>query len=230
VIVLACIVGLGAAALLLMAGYLLGVAADGKVRDALREENRSLAESHARLEERAAAHGRDDGELRSALETMLIPLLQREQLSMDMSRIDGQGGAQRDISTMLDRMAERGNFSAVLLSDEQGWPLAASRGAGDPARLVAISSVLMLLADRMQRDAAPPLLSLMVHDASNMSTLCRLFTVNAQRLVLTVVAPGGQLTPAALDPALVRLHAALVDQRGAPDAGEADVPAPPAGA
>lgn len=220
-IVLACIVGLGAAALLLMAGYLLGVSADGKARDALREQNRALAESHARLEERTAAQGRDDGELRAALEKMLAPLLQREQLSMDMSRIEAHEGTQRDISTMLDRMAEKGNFSAVLLSDEQGWPLAASRGVGDPARLVAISSVLMLLADRMQRDGAPSLLSLMVHDASNMSTLCRLFTVNAQRLVLTVVAPGGQLTPAVLDPALVRLNAALMEQRGAGEPGSA---------
>jgi len=52
-----------------------------------------------------------------------------------------------------------------------------------------------------------------------MTTLCRLFRVNAQRLVLPVVAAGAQLTPSALDPERVRLNAILLNKQR-PDAPE----------
>ncbi|MBL8431849.1 MAG: hypothetical protein JNK80_05585, partial [Dechloromonas sp.] len=67
-------------------------------------------------------------------------------------------------------------------------------------------------ADRLGRDDAPAPLSLMVHDGANMVTLCRIFKVGDQRLALTAVSPGGQLTTTALDPALVKVDAALANR------------------
>jgi hypothetical protein len=40
-------------------------------------------------------------------------------------------------------------------------------------------------------------------------TLIRIFRVGDQRLALTAVSPGAQLTPMALDPALARIDAVL---------------------
>ena len=96
-----------------------------------------------------------------------------------------------------------------MLSDNEGLPLAASRNARDLDRLGATSSLLLLIADRIGRDDAPAALALMVHDGANMVTMCRIFNVGDQRLALTAVSPGGQLTPTALDPALVKVNAVL---------------------
>jgi hypothetical protein len=100
-------------------------------------------------------------------------------------------------------------LSAVLLSDEEGWPLASSSNSRNPEKLAATASLLLLLADRFARDDSPAPLSLMVHDESNTITLCRIFRVGGQRLSLTAVSTGTPLTPTALDPALVKVDAVL---------------------
>ncbi|MFN7980961.1 MAG: hypothetical protein U0Q11_03810 [Vicinamibacterales bacterium] len=80
----------------------------------------------------------------------------------------------------------------------------------DLERLGATSSLMLLLADRLARDESHTPVSLLVHDADNSVTLCRLFHVDKQRLSLTAVSRGVQLGPAALDPVLVPLQTALV--------------------
>ena len=91
-------------------------------------------------------------------------------------------------------------------------PVATSRTTLDLERVAATASLLLLLADRIGRDGAPMPLSLTVHDASNVFTLCRLFCIGNQRLTLSVVAMGGQLTPTAIDPALVKFNATLLNR------------------
>jgi hypothetical protein len=205
--------GLGAAALLLIAGYLLGAREGNKARESLRLLNRGFAKEIAQLRNKVASprDNKDSNEtLRAALQEILSPLVTRERLSYEMSRLESGAGQQRNLTSVLDQMADRGNFSSVLLSDAQGWRIAASTATTDPERLGATASLLLLLADRIARDGSPAPLSLMLYDTGNTTTLCRLFSVNNQRMTLTVVVNGSELTPAAIDPALVKLNAMLI--------------------
>lgn len=213
IILSAIIVGLGAAVLLLTAGYLFGVKRGSRLRESLRTQDLIRSQDLRNLREQVSRL-RDDQEesLRTTIQQILVPLAQREKLSLDLSRLGGRSGHHGDLSALLDQIAEKGNFTAVLLSDNEGLPLAASSNARDLDRLGATSSLLLLIADRLGRDDAPAPLSLMVHDGANMVTLCRIFKVGDQRLALTAVSPGGQLTTTALDPALVKVDAALANR------------------
>lgn len=204
------VVTIGAVALLITTGYLLGTQRGREAREALRRQNAADAEELARLHERVAEQHGDEEKLRVAIQRVLSPLVQREQLAHDLARLENQSGTQRNLTALLDQIADKGNLSAVLLSDEQGLPLAASRNARDLDRLGATSSLMLLLADRLARDESHAPVSLLVNDADNSVTLCRLFHVDKQRLSLTAVSRGVQLAPAALDPVLVPLQAALM--------------------
>src|SRR5271165_2908398 len=209
-ILLSVVLGLAAALLLLGAGYLFGIRQGVEARESLRSLNRNFARDLARYRERTLQPRQEDDGLRATLQDILSPLVQRERLSIDLSRLEGGLGQHRDLTAVLDQMAEKGNFSSVLLSDAQGWRIAASSATQDPERLGATASLLLLMADRIGRDGAPTPLSLMVYDTSNTTTLCRLFSVGNQRLTLTVVSTGGQLSPSVVDPALVKLNAMLL--------------------
>lgn len=207
--ILSILVGLGAAVLLLTAGYLFGIRRGGQARADLRDQNLAAAEELTRLRERDSQHRQEDESLRTTIQRILNPLIRQEQISFDLAHLESSPDQQRDLVALLDQIAEKGNYAAVLLSDEQGWTLAGSGGAADLDRLGATSSLLMLLADRLSRDGSPTPMSLMVSDSDNRVTLCRLFSVENQRLLLTVVGVTAQVTAAALDPALIKLGAAL---------------------
>jgi hypothetical protein len=209
-ILLAAIIGIGAALLLLSAGYVFGVSRGYQAREQLRQQNLELAEALALTRQDGQQSGQDaDETLRLSIQQLLNPLIQREQLSFDLSNLQAVPGRRSDLTALLDQIAEKGNLSAVLLSDEEGWPLASSGNARNPEKLGATASLLLLLADRFARDDSPAPLSLMVHDESNTVTLSRIFRVGGQRLSLTAVSTGNQLTPTALDPALVKVDAVL---------------------
>lgn len=251
----AALLGIGAAALLVAAGYLLGIKRGTDARDALRtrlqardaagrqqlqELTRSLQQHEAtqrvlesnmrvymdRLDdapadaarlradlrtmlEPIAERDKDDGALRAAVQELLEPLVAREQLGHDLAHLELGSGQRGELPRLLDDIASRGGFSAVLLSDDDGLPLAASQGAADLERLAGVTSLVMLVADRLSRDDGPAPLAVMVHDASNNQLLSRLFDVGGQSLVLTAVASGTNLTPTALDPALGKIEAVL---------------------
>lgn len=210
---LSAIIALAAAVLLLTAGYLFGVKRGAQVRDRLRQQDFAQIQEMARLREQLSQRGIEQQEnLRATIEQLLSPLIQRDRLSFELSHLEGESGRHRDLNKLLDQIAEKGNFATVLLTDNQGWPLAASSHAQDLDRLAATASLLLLIADRMGSDGAPAPLSLMVHDAANAVTLCRFFRVGDHQLVLTAVSPGVLLTSTALDPALVKLDAALLDR------------------
>lgn len=214
-ILLSAIVGLGAAILLLSAGYLFGVKRGSDIRERLRTLDLTQTQDLRRLREQLSQRSNEQEEsLKAAIHQALTPLVQRDRLSHELSSLENHPGNRGNLTTLLDQIAEKGNFAAVLLSDSQGWPLAASSNARDLDRLGATTSLLLLIADRMGRDDAPGPLSLMAHDGTNMMTLCRFFKVGDHQLALTAVSPGTQLTPTALDPALVKIDAVLSD-RGA---------------
>ncbi|MBK7617434.1 MAG: hypothetical protein IPJ08_24335 [Burkholderiales bacterium] len=206
------LVALGAALLLLGAGYLHGVRKGAQARQSLRQLNRGFAKEIALLRDQAAMPRVNDEGLRATLQDILSPLVQRERLSYEMSRLESGKGQQRNLTAVLDQMADKGNFSSVLLSDAQGWRIAASSSTQDAEKLGATASLLLLMADRISRDGSPTPLALMLYDTANTSTLCRVFNVDNHRMTLTVVASGAQLTPAAIDPALVKLNAMLLNK------------------
>jgi hypothetical protein len=68
---------------------------------------------------------------------------------------------------------------------------------------------LALVADQIGEEQGIAPLSVMVRDASDATTLCRIFRVQGQRLSLTAVSNDSRLTSVALDPALMKIEAAL---------------------
>ena len=211
-ILLISILVLVAALLIFAAGYLVGARKGSEARKDLRELNRRFAKEMVRMSKQPVAVARDDGDLRATIKEVLSPLVQRERLSYEMSRLEGGKGQQRNLTATLDQMAEKWNFSSVLLSDDQGWCVASSSTTKEPERLSATASLLLILADRISRDGSPAPLSMMLYDSANVTTLCRSFAVDNQRMALTVVANGTQLTPDAIDPALVKLNAMLLNK------------------
>ena len=142
--------------------------------------------------------------------------MRRERLGDDLARLDSQAGQREELPRLLDGIADTGGFSVVLLSDEDGLPLAASSDTQNPERYGGLSSLLMVLVERLSRESGPPPLAISVYDAANQQVLSRVFDVSGQRLMLTVVASGTGLSPTALDPALTKLEAILAPMTSAP--------------
>jgi hypothetical protein len=203
------VLGLAAAALLLAAGYFIGIQRHRIARDNLRLLNRSFARDLARYREQPTILQRDDGDLRAAVETVLGPLAERARLDHDLAHLGAAGADSPSLPALLDEIALRGNFSAVMLGDMQGLRIAASTAIFEPERLAATTALLVMAGKRIGRDGQYAPNSLMVHNGDNTTTLCRLFSAGGQPMTLTVVAAGGDLPATAVDPALVRIGAVL---------------------
>ena len=246
-IALATIVGICAAGILVLTGYLLGVKRGLLARDQLRRQTSQQAKEQQRLRELISEYVKDDTDalvlrqdlvnmtqalvshsdavnrmleplnkresefdaLRAIVEQALAPLKQREHLANELSSLNAKAGNRNDLVLLLDQIAEKGQFWAVALHDEQGLLLAASRNAKNLDRLAAISAMVLLFADRLGRHGGSTPLSLLVHDEANMATLSRIFEVGEQRLLLSAVATGAQITATALDPVLSKVGAVL---------------------
>jgi hypothetical protein len=203
-------IGLAAAALLLTAGYLFGIRRGSKARDRLVRQSeqlsQELADLRSRLSQRADAQ---ETNLAAAVHQVLMPLVHRERLSLGLSELTADPGQHRDLTPLLDQIAEAGKFSTVLVSNDEGLLLAVNGSARNVDRLLATCSLLILVGDRIAgSDGAAPR-SILVYDEGNSTTLCRFFRAQDQKLALTAVSRGGQLTPTILDPALAKLETAL---------------------
>ncbi|MGD8588875.1 MAG: hypothetical protein PVG22_08610 [Chromatiales bacterium] len=246
-ILLATILGLTAASVLVMGGYLLGAKKALGERKHLRDQVMHQAKERQRLRE-LVSHGlqndsdaldlrkdlinmtqalvsqsdavnrmleplnKREAELESLLaviEQALTPLKQREQLAYELSTLNADVSDRSHLVSLLDQIAEKGQFWAVSLHDDQGLLLAASRNTKNLNQLTAISAMVLLFTDRIGRSGAPMPLSMLIHDEANMATLSRIFHVGEQRLLLSAVATGSQLSATALDPALAKLGSVL---------------------
>jgi hypothetical protein len=208
--IIAIITGLGAAILLLTAGYLFGVRRGSLSRELLRQHVQQQAEALNQLSERYSQRAADqEGSLRTTIQRVLAPLVERERLSLDLAQFSTSAGQRRDLAPLLDKIAAVGHFTTVLLCNEEGLPLAASRASQTPDRLAAASTRLALVADQIGEEQGIAPLSVMVRDASDATMLCRIFRVQGQRLSLTAVSNDSRLTSVALDPALMKIEAAL---------------------
>lgn len=208
--VISIIIGLAASVLLLTSGYLYGARRGFQARELLRRQNLEQAQNLTQLRESLSQQTNDqEKSLQNTIQQVLAPLVQREQLSLGLSRLDAGSGQHRDLTPLLDQIARVGNFSTVLLSDEEGLPVAANSSARELDRWLATSSLLLVVADRITASQVAAPQSIVVHDEANSTTLCRFFRVQDQRLSLTAVASGARLTPTALDPAVDKLNALL---------------------
>lgn len=195
----AIITGLAASILLLAAGYLLGLRQGAGERDRLRE----LAGRHD------GTDSAEEGALRTAIQEVLAPLVERERVSLDLARVPSPE-RRRGLGPLLDAIASIGGFTAVVLSNDQGLPLAASPAEADQDRLLAAATRLFIVADQIAGMRGP--LSVLIRDANDATILCRMFRVRDQRLFLTAASNDPRLASSALDPALLRIESALVEE------------------
>ncbi len=205
------VISFAAALLLFIGGYLFGARRGGGAREHLRCQTlRQAREIDALRKEAAEISVEREGSLRAMIERALQPLVEREQFALNLSQLRSGAGERRDLTDLLDKIAEVGNFTAVVLGNADGLALAANARAHDVDRIAAGSSLVLLIADRMSGADLPQPLSVMVRNEADEITLCRVFKVHDQRLTLTAVARGQpRLTPSALDPALVKVAGVL---------------------
>jgi hypothetical protein len=199
----ALLIGLGAAVLLLLAGYLAGLWRGSRERTRLR----GVAEQQAAILQSNASALDDGGALKSTIEQVLAPLVERERLSLDLSRVTS-GGERRDLSPLLEQVAKAGKFGSVLLSNEDGLVVASAGTAPDFDGMAAATARLTGAADQFsaRRGGA---LAVVIRDAADSTTLCRLFTTRGQRMALTATSNDARLSAVALDPALAKIETAL---------------------
>lgn len=157
----------------------------------------------------AQAHdGHRDSNLKE-VERVLAPLLEKERLARALSQLDVGRGTRDELPKLLDAIAKTAGFSTVLVSDDQGLPLATNQGANDADMLAGVWSLLLTIADRVVAAGAPAPLAIMVHDAQNRAILHRIFTAGNTRFLLTAVSHTHRLAPESLDPALANLERVL---------------------
>lgn len=110
-----------------------------------------------------------------------------------------------NITDLMDEIIIKANFESILLSDDQGLPLAGNSEINDLDTLAAISAFALIFCDRFTRDGFVAPLSLMTHDPEGREMLFRVFYIENQRFVLTSVSKGLMLTSNSLDPALTKV-------------------------
>jgi hypothetical protein len=199
----ALLIGLGAAVLLLLAGYLAGLRRGSRERTRLR----SVTERQAAILQRNASAADEDGALKSTIEQVLAPLVERERLSLDLARVSS-GGERRDLSPLLEKVASVGGFRSILLSNEDGLVVASAGTAPDFDAMAAATARVTGAADQFaaRRGGA---MAVVIRDAADSTTLCRLFATHGQRMALTATSNDARLTAVALDPALAKIETAL---------------------
>ncbi len=203
----ALLIGLGAAVLLLLAGYLAGLWRGSRERARLRGVAEQQAAILQHWKQRNANALDDDGALKSTIEQVLAPLVERERLSLDLARVGG-AGERRDLSPLLEQVASAGNFGSVLLSNEDGLVVASAGTAPDFDAMAAATARLTGAADQFaaRRGGAR---AIVIRDAANSTTLCRLFATHGQTMALTATSNDTRLAAVALDPALAKIETAL---------------------
>jgi len=201
----ALLIGLGAALLLLLAGYLAGLRRGSSERNRLRGVAEQQAAILQHWKQRNALD--DDGTLKTTIEQVLAPLVERERLSVDLARV-GSAGQRRDLSPLLEQVARVGNFGSILLSNEDGLVVASAGRAPDFDAMAAATVRLTGAADQFAANRGGAL-AVVVRDGADSTTLCRLFTTHGQRMALTATSNDTRLASVALDPALAKIETAL---------------------
>ncbi|MGJ4943376.1 hypothetical protein ACQR1W_22555 [Bradyrhizobium sp. HKCCYLS1011] len=208
--IFAIVSGLGAAILLLSAGYLFGARRGALARDLLRRQAQLQAASLDQLREQSRQKVTEqEASLRTTIQDVLAPLVERERISLDLAQLASEAGERRELVPLLDKIAEVGRFETVLLTNEEGLPLAANSAAHHPERLAAAATRMALAAEKIADAHGVAPLSVMLRDSSDATTLCRIFRVQDQKLMLTALSNDSRLASVALDPAVTKIELSL---------------------
>ncbi|PIE19750.1 MAG: hypothetical protein CSA65_01080 [Proteobacteria bacterium] len=143
------------------------------------------------------------------IETLLTPMMAREKLGQDLANIAVGKRTSKGMVEMLQRLCDRGGFDAVVLTDEAGLPLAASNNAENPEAMAGVSSLLLILADRIPRHGLPAPDAFVLRDRSGKLTMHRIFNANDKRYLLTVISEDRQLSPDLFDAVVGKLESLL---------------------
>lgn len=190
-----------AASLLLFAGYLLGVNRGVQSREYLRAQLQLLQPT--KIPKQALPE-----DCLGPLANMFSDpenLLKAESTSAKAGCLQLIGKRREVLAHLMNDIAESACFKTVLLSDENGLPLAASRQAADLGRLAAISGYVVILGEHIRREEDYRPVSLLFNDINKNQVLSRVFMVGGQRLVLTGLAGDDNLSLEALDSALSKV-------------------------
>jgi hypothetical protein len=137
------------------------------------------------------------------------PHVKPERPSLELEESGANAVQRRDLTPLMDKIAASGRFTMVFLSDDAGLPLAHTSTYNDLERLVAAPTRLAIVADQISGEEGADPHSIMLRDASGTTMLCRIFRIRGQRLSLTALSNDLRLTSVALDPALLKIEAAL---------------------
>lgn len=145
--------------------------------------------------------------VRDSMRQVVEPL-RAHRRAQRLRSLSAHAAGRKQLSGLLDEIAQRGGFSGVVLSDEVGFLLAESRGARDAEGLAGLSSLVFTLADRTRQAGRPPPTAVVVRDAADQRTLHRMFSIDGERYLLTAVS-AQELSVDALDPTLTALERCL---------------------
>lgn len=147
--------------------------------------------------------------LQARLETLITPLMAREKLGQDLANLALTSKTSRGLGELLQNVADRGHFSAVLLSDEAGLPLAASDDTPNAEAMAGVSSLLLILADRIPRHGLSAPDAFILRDSSGKLTMHRIFASNDKRYLLSVISEDRQISPDLFDGVIGKLAGLL---------------------
>lgn len=209
---------LGAVAVALFAGYLFGVRVSHRANQVLRREREAALSGHPPPDLRADLAGilapllqtdREQRGLGETVQRLLAPMVERERRGLALAEA-GRGATRRgELPALLESLAERGDFQAVVLSDETGLPLAASSKADQPEVLAACSSLMLTLSDRLKSSGQPDARAMLIRDEAQRLTIHRILNLGGERYVLVAITSSPSASPEILDPALPRIEALL---------------------
>jgi hypothetical protein len=157
-----------------------------------------------------ANHQADEARLRRIVAEAIRPITEHDRLGAALATVES-GTDRADLNALLNAVARKAGFIAVLLSDASGLLLANSASAQDAELRAGVSSLLVTLADQFAKSGMPEPRAVLIHDAANQVAISRLFAVDDDRYLLTAVTAGQHVTPTALDPVLEKIEALMSD-------------------
>ncbi len=151
-------------------------------------------------------------ELHDAINGLLRPMVEREKLGIELTRLDGNFSGRAGLSQLLTTIAKRAGFSTVLITDNSGLPVAQNDGPQSVDMLVANVGLLLGLTERIISNGAPAPLAVVLRDSDNGLSVHRFFRVEDRRYVLTAITSGSFMSPDVLDPTLARIERVMTDR------------------
>ncbi len=192
----------------LFGGYLWGIWRGKTAREALASQiKNSLTNRNSPPENQESAP-----EWQQEISKILEPLATQERVKQSLSTIDSGSGKRTELPRLLEALKTQGGFSACLLVDDAGFPLAASSGPIDTDVLAGLTALVPSLIDRTRSTGEPAPISLSLHDEDNRYILHRAMEVKQERYFLTALSQGHPIAHNTLDSVLAVIEEVLTNE------------------